>query len=173
MAIDLGKYHDSLNLQGDVTPAIRFNILVFFNNSILYELVKIVHREFMAKALRGADSLGNKWAPLSPKLEAWKRKTKRPIIRIGTEPLINIRYGQLEKALRPGRFSGGKYQPRSNQRAFVTPQIIDFECTVSYAEEVQSVRPFIPDELEPWLDEAAELSIPRLQRYVRSIKNSR
>lgn len=173
MAINLGKYHRALNIKGDATPDIKSRIYMFFNNSLLFELITIMHNEFMTKAMRGSDSLGTKWKPLSPKLEAWKRKTTRPIVRIGPEPLINIRYGKLEKALRPGRLVGGVYHPRANQQVRVTAKTIDFLCTIPYAEEVQSVRPFIPDEIEPWLDEAAEKSIPRLLRFVKRIRDSR
>lgn len=173
MAINLGKYHKSLNLKGDVTPDIKSRIFMFFNNSLLFELITIMHSEFMLKAQHGTDSVGTKWQPLSPKLVEWKRKTKRPIVRIGPEPLINIRYGKLEKALRPGRFTGEQYHPRANQQIRVTAKTIDFLCTIPYAGEVQSVRPFVPDEIEPWLDEAATKSIPRLLRFVKRIRDSR
>jgi hypothetical protein len=139
---------------------------VFCNNAILYELVGIVHREFLLKSQGGEDSLGIQWYPLSPKLAMWKIKKK--MVNDEGEPLINIRYGKLEKALRQGRFANGKYQPGKGQSASVTSMSIDYSVDIDYADDVNSLRPFLPEEIDPWLDEAIELALPRIQRYAKT-----
>lgn len=201
---------------------------LFVNNSVLYELIKIIHREFIVKSVGLTDSVGVKWKPLKKSTVSWKLKKKITLDRVtlgiydlasrtalsaaelrefnrkfkamlgrnlkmkagerrvqsrkkalkSTRNLsddddskrvpINIRTGKLERALRPNRFMNDKYVPGPNQVIHVSSTSIDFWVTIEYADEVNSVRPFMYADIEPWLEEAVAASVPRIQAYAKS-----
>ena len=146
------------------------------SNIVLYHFSQIVFRDFLVKALGGTDALGIKWEDIKPELRKWKEKTKKGIQRINGKVAINVRYGELLAALTPGEMRATQYVPNPGQMVTVSQRGFTYEIEVlnddeeNYAEEVNGVRPFLPEYgFEPWLEEAIERSLPELQTFLRTI----
>ena len=171
---------NNLSLPRKPTPAERKRLVIALNSWILYYFLKRIHSEFMVKANGGTDSLGVKWAPLSESRRIYKplRKKERGLFIPGNgtkkeqlanrDPLINIDTERLAKSLKPGRITNGVYiSTNPDQDYKVTATNIWFESKVPYADEVQAMRPFLPENMAPWLADAIELALKRMARDIR------
>jgi hypothetical protein len=165
MAIRISDHRKLLKLRVKPVGQDWLDFKLFINHSILYELVNIVYREFLEKKNNNEDSMGTIWKPLSPSLAKWK--IKKGLVNSSGDPLINYRTGMLEKALKPGRFANGVYRPNTYQSITVNTMSIDYWVNVDYADDVNKARPFIPIDIDPWLDEAIGQALPRIQRQAK------
>lgn len=76
--------------------------------------------------------------------------------------LINVRTGALIAATRPGTIAGNRYYAPPNQLIVLNPRSITVDFpSIPYFEEVQSVRPVIPDNAGAWIEQAHEVAIRR------------
>lgn len=140
-------------------------IALYFNNLVLYNLLKLNYTEFLKKAKGGTDSYGVKWKPLAEKTIKYKRKKR---LLYSGKVAINIRTRQLMTALKPNKFSNGLYVAGPGQRVKVNTTTIYFETTVPYIEEVDAVRPVIIDDMDSLTNDAVQASLPRLKAFLRS-----
>ena len=172
MVIKPPKYKDvqGIRITKKLSGGDSTRVVYIFNYAVLYELIKIIYAAFMDKAAGKSDNFGNSWEPLSKKLYDWKLKSrKRTAVKIGGVPAINIRTRELQRALRPGQFIGGKYIPNPGQRIFVTSNHIQLVITVEHAGKVQEVRPFFPEDLEPLVDIAVAKAVRTTNSYLKEI----
>lgn len=172
MAVNLPSYKkvSGVQISKKLSGGDSVRVIYAFNYAVLYELIKLLHTAFMAKAAGGADMFGNSWIPLSQKTYNWKLNShKRTAVTIGGIPAINIRTRELERSLRPGQYVAGKYVPSPHQKIEVTTKRISLSITVAHAGKVQAVRPFFPDELSPFVEQAILKAVPRLNRYLKEI----
>lgn len=165
MAIKVSDHRNLIRLKVKPVGTDWLDFKTFINHAVLYELVGIVHREFVEKKEDRPDSMGTQWRPLSSKLAQWK--IKKGLVNASGDPLINYRTGILEKALKQGRFVNGRYQPNQYQSIAVNSVSIDYWVNVPYADAVNEDRPFLPSDIEPWLDEAILAALPRISRYAK------
>lgn len=152
----------------------------FFNSWILYYLFERIHKEFIIKSTGSRDSQGTKWKPLSESRRLYKpirrgelSSAQRRMLRSGKtkkealsdrDPPINIDTGRLLKSLKPGRVLSGKYVSNNpDQAVSVTSKGFKFVIKVPYADEVQDVRPFLPQDYGPWIQDAIQLALPKLR----------
>lgn len=144
------KLNKPLNRIEDVT------LRLYYNNLVLYHLVKINYKAFLAKAKKGTDDFGYQWQPLKQKTIAYK---KRHNFKYGGIIAINIRTRELLEAMKPGEFRNGEYIPTEGQDVDVTPTSISFAITVEHAEPVHSKRRILVPikEILPVAKKAAEL----------------
>jgi hypothetical protein len=128
---------------------------LYYNNLVLYHLVKINHKAFMAKARKGTDDFGRQWKPLKPKTVRYKRQKG---FLYGGTVAINIRTRELLEAMKPGQFRNGVYIPVEGQEVEITPTSISFAITVEYADLVHSKRKILVPirEIMPVAKKAAE-----------------
>lgn len=115
-------------------------VRLYYNNLVLYHVIKINYQAFMTKAKKQIDEFGQSWKPLSPKTIKEKRRKK---FLYGGSVLINIRTRALLEAIRPGKFKNGIYYPTEGQYVEVTESSITFGIEVSYAGSVNTKRRII------------------------------
>jgi hypothetical protein len=179
------SYRKLYRLKKRPTPLQDEDIRLTFHSWIAFHYLKRVHREFQIKSRGRSDSLGVKWAPLSESRRIYKRlqrgelnpQTRRRIQegRItkkealqDRDPPINIDTGRLLRALQPGKVVGDRYRSiNSDQQVTITSRGFRLNIRIEYADEVQEVRPFLPENPEPWLKDAIEESYPYLRRKLR------
>lgn len=161
------SWSNSVTISKKLTAEERKNITLYFNNLVLYNLIKLNYTDFIAKAKGGSDRFGEQWMPLAAKTIKWKRKKK---LLYGGKVAINIRTRALMHALKPNKFSQGQYVPGPNQTVRVTTKGIYFEVDIEYADAVNAVREIIPADLSELLVEAVQRSLPQFQKYLRSLK---
>lgn len=132
------------------------SLRLYYNNLVLYHLVRINYKAFLAKAKKGTDEFGRQWKPLKPKTVKYKRF--KGYVYSGSVA-INIRTRELLEAMKPGEFRNGEYIPSEGQEVDVTPTTINFAITVEYAEDVHSKRKILVPirEILPVAKKAAEL----------------
>ena len=163
----------------------KAEITTLFHSWVLYYFLQRVHKEFLIKSTGRADSMGLKWKPLSPKTEIYKplirgeiapglrrriregRISKKEALK-GRKTLINIRTGRLEKALRPGRVINGEYISQNpDQLVRITSRGFSFDITIDYSDDVQDVRPFLPEDPGPWIEDAILNALPKVRIHLR------
>jgi hypothetical protein len=129
--------------------------------------------------------MGLKWKPLKESTEIYKplrrgevsptirrkireRKGTKKELLAGRKTSINIRTGRLEKSLRPGRVISGRYvNDNKDQQVAITPTGINFNINVEYADDVQLVRPFLPENTDLWFSDAIQKALPKLRIELR------
>ena len=147
---------------------------------VLFQLFGIIHRNFVIKSKGGTDSLGNKWKPLAastkiykPLLPSERRKfklrgrTKKEALS-SREPLILILTRRLEQSLRPGQVVDDRYIPSPEQIAKVVGSQVIVGSKVPYAGDVSAKRPAIPENIDPWIDEAVQKTLQQLRSEARN-----
>ncbi len=72
--------------------------------------------------------------------------------------LIQIVSRRLERSLRPGRILGNKYIPPAEQKVTILGKRVIVETLVPYASELNQLRPFLPENIDPWITEAERLA---------------
>lgn len=78
---------------------------------------------------------------------------------------INIRTGALVAATYPGTVSNNRYYPPKNQVVDVRPRGgVKIRFTLPYVKEVDKVRPIVPDDISPWIQEAHDIAIVEAKR---------
>lgn len=160
-------------------------LFLVHNSWTAYYLLEIIHKEFLVKSRGRADSLGTKWKPLSENRRIYKptqpgevsksllkkisggRLTKKQAF-ASRKPPINIDTHRLIDSLAPGSVTGTTYIPHSkDQKVKVTPTSIEVDILVPYSDEVQSVRPYFPVNLDPWLNKAKQKAYPHFQKEAK------
>ena len=167
------------------------SIMLFTNNLVLYNCLVITYREFLIKSKGESDSFGTVWQPLAEstriyksikpgefrkyKLHLWDKNrtatkglTKKELLADREVP-INIDTGRLLKAIKPNRFTNGRYIAGPDQIVTVTLRNIKFEVTVPYASAVDTVRPIWIEFEQALINEAVELSAPEVIKYVQRL----
>lgn len=159
------------------TPSEKAQLILLFNSWIVYYLFEQIHSEFIIKSKGLTDSLGVKWKVLSESRRIYKplQRGERTQFRVGRSkrskkelladrnPPINIDTHRLERALKPGRVIGGLYHPpNSDQVVRVNTKGISISINIPYADKVQSQRPYLPSNINPWLRIAIENATPHL-----------
>lgn len=78
---------------------------------------------------------------------------------------INIRTGALVAATAPGKVANNRYYPPKNQLITVKPRGgIKINFSLPYIEEVDAVRPVIPERIDQWVMEAHDIAIVEAKR---------
>jgi hypothetical protein len=179
--MNLKGLYKQLSLPRKLTRDERHRLIIALNSWVLFFLLDKIHREFIVKAIGGTDSLGEKWTPLSESRRIYKplrgkevnlfdpsKGTKKDQL-ANRKALINVDTSRLIKSLKPGKVIGGMYvSENKDQKVFVNSARIAFETKVPYADDVQAVRPFIPDNLQPWMQEAIEKALAKVQSEIRN-----
>lgn len=107
--------------------------------------------------------------------KAWgliKKKGARTKIGLGRITDTNIRYGRLVAATRPGSVANNRYYPPKNQKVEIRPRSIKISFTIPYIKNVDRVRPVVPDNIEPWIQEAHEIAIIEAKAIYDRIQNT-
>lgn len=138
-------------------------VRLYYNNLVLYYVIKTNYEAFMTKAKKQTDEFGKSWKPLAPKTI---KEKKRKRFLYGGSVLINIRTRELLEAVRPGKFKNGVYYPTQNQYVEVTEKSIVFGIDVDYAESVNSKRRIIVP-LKDLLPVAKAKAVPEFDAYLR------
>jgi len=87
-------------------------IRLYYNNLVLYHLVKINNKAFMDKIFGDVDEFGKQWRPLKP-ITIKQKKRKNQLY--GGRVAINIRTRALREAIKPGSPSMvGTYLEKGN-----------------------------------------------------------
>jgi hypothetical protein len=165
------------NLRRNPTPTERSQLILLFSSWVLYYLFDLIHTEFIIKSKGYSDSLGVKWKPLSESRRLYKplqrgertqfkigrrKRTKKELL-ADRNPPINIDTKRLINALAPGKVIGWKYvPPNPDQQVLITEQGIQIKINIPYADDVQEVRPYFPESIDPWLRIAIEKATPHL-----------
>jgi hypothetical protein len=153
-----------ITVKRKLTRQEKVDSTLFFHNLVLFNLIKINHKAFIAKAKGSPDSFGDTWKPLKEQTIAWKKKKK--LVYAG-KVAINIRSKRLLSALKPNVFQNGVYIPSPEQVVRVNQRSIYFSVKVEYADEVDSVRNIFVKDLDALVEEAVKVSIPEFQKYFR------
>lgn len=138
-------------------------IRLYYNNLVLYHLVKVNNKAFMDKIFGDIDEFGKKWKPLKPRTI---RQKKRKNQLYGGRVAINIRTRALREAIKPGRFINGRYIPREGQFVEVTTTSITFGIDIDYAENVHSRRKILVPSKEGIIA-AKKSAAPQFEAYLR------
>lgn len=83
--------------------------------------------------------------------------------------LLLQRSGSLEKSLRPGSFSGEKYNPPDGQIFKIEKSGLTWGSSIEYASRVDKKRPLWPKNIDPWITRAINSGI---EAVVIRIKNA-
>lgn len=158
-------WRNVITLKRNTTRQENTELSLYFNNLVLYFLLKLNYTEFLKKAKGGTDSYGVKWKPLAEKTIKYKRKKR---LLYSGKVAINIRTRQLMIALKPNKFSNGVYVAGPGQRVKVNTTTIYFETKVPYIDEVDSVRPVIIDDMDSLVNDAVQASLPKFKAFIRS-----
>lgn len=106
---------------------------------------------------------------------AWgvvKAAGARTKIGLGRITDINIRYGRLVAATKPGTVSNNRYYPPRNQEVIYQPRgKVKIRFNLPYAKQVDAVRPIVPDDISPWILEAHEIAIMQAKAVYDRIKS--
>jgi hypothetical protein len=159
------SWKNSVSIKRKVTGQELKDITLFFNNLVLYCVLKINYTQFLKKAKGRTDDYGTKWKPLKKSTIDYKRKKG---LTYSGRVAINIRTRELMNALKPGQFSNGVYIASPNQDVRVTSRSIYFAPDIPYADDVDSVRSIIVDDINVLLDDAIQMALPRFKAYLRS-----
>jgi hypothetical protein len=159
------SWKNSIDINRKITAQERKDITLFFNNLVLYCVLKINYTQFLKKAKGKEDDYGTKWKPLKKSTIDWKRKKN---LTYSGRVAINIRTRELMNALKPGQFSNGVYIAGPNQDVRVTTKSIYFSPDIPYADDVDSVRAIIVEDLNALLEDAIQMALPRFKAYLRS-----
>lgn len=116
--------------------------------------------------------LSRKMGESEAKKEAAKRAwtiliSEGAITKIGLNRItdINIRTGALVAATAPGKVANNRYYPPKNQIVVVKPRGgLKVTFTLPYIDEVDAVRPVIPDNIDRWIVEAHDAAIVEAKR---------
>jgi len=120
-------------------------------------------RALYTRALAGrAASPANK---ASARAFAWRALA----IPLASHTPINVRTGRLERSLRPGPISGGRYTPPREQLVSRSGGVLKLGVSVPYSSHIQAARPLIPDAslLSPWLSASVRAGVSAILRQLR------
>jgi hypothetical protein len=165
-----------------LTGGERKRLVILINSWIMYYLLQEIYNQFLVKSSGGVDSLGEKWKELSESRRLYKplrrgefrsfikgRGTKKEQL-ANRNPPINIDTRKLLNSLKPGRIIDGKYVANSPaQKTAIRVDSISLEVMLPYADDVQAVRPFIPIDIQPWLDLAILKALRRVRIEVKTM----
>ena len=110
--IKLPNWKRSVSVKRNLTAQELREVTLYFNNLVLFVLLKLNYTQFLIKAKGGVDRYGGYWKPLAKKTIDYKRK--KGFVYSG-KVAINIRTRELLNAVRPNQFSNGVYIPSANQ----------------------------------------------------------
>lgn len=154
----------NFTVQKKITKKEERELILYLNNLLLFHLVKLNYRAFLAKAKGGIDDYGNNWTPLSTKVYNWKKRKK---ILYSGRVAINIRTRALLHALKPGHFRNGVYVPPPNQKVSVSPTTIKFSVQIQYADAVNAKRVIFLTSDDALVNDAVDIAMPLFQSYLR------
>lgn len=163
--VTVPSWRDEVRVKRKLNRQELFDATIYLHNLILFEVLKINYKAYVAKAKGQMDSFGEQWTPLHEKTIKWKRRKK---LLYSGKVAINIRYRKLLKALKPNKFVNGRYVPSPNQQVTITSRSIRFEVTIEYAEAVDNVRPIFIEDMGTCVKIAMKKSIPQFQRYLKT-----
>lgn len=108
------------------------------------------------------------WGVLKSKYEA------RTLISLNRNTPINIRTGRLVNTIRPGQIQANNYVPPPGQRVTYIPgKKLSVKFDVPYIDEVDKVRPIIPENIQPWIETAHTKAINTVKPIYERICSSR
>lgn len=122
-------------------------------------------KTIFARTLQRLEKKGvsNKEAKKQAGERAWavvKASGARTKIGLGRITDINIRYGRLVAATKPGTVSNNRYYPPKNQEVIYQPRgKVRIKFNLPYARAVDAVRPIVPNDISPWIIESHEIAI--------------
>ena len=163
--IRVPSYRNAVTIKRNLTAQESKEVSLYFNNLVLYVLLRINYTQFLKKAKKGTDDYGTKWKPLKAKTIKYKR---RKGYTYGGGVAILIRTRALLIALKPNQFSNGVYIAGPNQQIKVTTKTIHFHPDLPYVEDVDKVRAILVEDMEGLVADAVQASIPRFQNYLRA-----
>lgn len=83
--------------------------------------------------------------------------------------LLLQRSGELEKSLRPGNFTGDKYDPPENQISRIEKNGLTWGTSIPYANRVSKKRPLWPKKIDPWITHGVEAGIIAVVKKLKDI----
>lgn len=141
-----------------------------FRHAFVHKLLSIIHEAFLIKSLGGTDSLGHEFAPLSAKRIKQKSSPKFQARYPGVIPHAIMRVtDDLVNSYMAGLISGESYSPPKNQAVILRGNLIKIFSQVEYADAQAKRRPFWPDDISPWINEAITAGIEALIERLKSL----
>lgn len=141
-----------------------------FRSAFVHKLLSLIHSAFITKSLSEADDLGHEFAPLSAKRLKQKSSPKflarfpnsipHAIMRV-TDTMLN--------SYMAGLLSGDQYFPPKNQAVELRGNLIKIFSRVDYAEYQAARRPFWPDDISPWINQAITAGIEALIERMKTL----
>ena len=135
-------------------------------------LFEHLQKSFRDRSHGRADVLGNSWSALSErriKVKSRPHRSHGRTITSTTPRLINRDSGKLYRAFAPGRVTTS-YVPGSDDQEFVlTYGGMTIGVSLPYAEYVNMRRELIPDRIEPWLRDAVEFALGKIERDLKAL----
>jgi hypothetical protein len=134
-----------------------------------------VWRIVYARTLKRLEKKGESNPEKKAAERAWavvKARGARTKIGLGRITDTNIRTGALVASTKDGSVANNRYYPPKNQRVVISPRSIKISLSLPYAEEVDKVRPIIPDDISQWIVEAHEIAIIEAKNLYDRIQNA-
>ena len=165
--IRTSSYRNAVTIKRNLTAQESKEVSLYFNNLVLYVLLRLNYTQFLIKAKGGTDNYGTTWTPLAEKTIKYKR---RKGYTYSGKVAINIRTRALMLALKPNQFSNGVYIPGPNQEVKVTTKTIYFHPDLPYIDNVDKVRAVIVEDMDALVEDAVQASLSKFQNYLRARK---
>ena len=156
-------------IRATIAKIVAQELVAYGVQNVLRENIK----DFIKKSAGGADREGTKWEPLKRKTilrklrnkEAMRgargqlRRTRKKFvgpkaIPRGTVP-INIEFQDMIRSIKPGKVSGGRYIPPSDQTYRHTKGLVVVSTEVEHAARASKMRPIMASNslLTQWMRE--------------------
>ncbi len=141
-----------------------------FRSAFVHCLLSIIHEAFLTKSLGNEDDLGHTFAPLSKKRLAQKSSPKFLARFPNSIPhaIMRVTDAMVDSFL-AGLLSGTQYFPPKNQGVELRGNLIKIFSRVEYAPYQAARRPFWPDDISPWINEAITAGIEALITKLKTL----
>jgi len=134
-----------------------------------------IWRTIYARTLQRLEKKGESNAEKKAAERAWavvKNRGARTKLGLGRITDTNIRTGALVASTKDGAVANNRYYAPKNQRVTLGPRSINIKLVLPYAEDVDKVRPIIPDDISKWILEAHEIAIVEAKQLYDRIQNT-
>ena len=150
----------------------RFGLRQVFLSTLVFHIMQQVGRAFEEKSDGGTDDLGHSFAPLHRKTIAKKStpsfRAKHPTL--GFPEQIMRASGKLLLSLSEGELIEGQYYPPRNQVVEFANSILRIYSKLPYAVYQAKKRPFVAEDISPWVDEALKKALEAVGRKLGTLR---
>lgn len=143
------------------------------NRGLLTPAEDRIWRGIFARTLARLEARGESNPKKKAAEKAWaiiKARGARTLIGLGRITDTNIRTGQLVASTRAGSVHNHRYYVVKNQE--IRPGSLTVKLTLPYVEEVDKVRPIIPDNASRWVKEAHDIAIIEAKAVYERIQSA-